>query len=121
MITARNLSALNKLAEELKAISPSTKILAVKTDISNEDDVNTLFAQIQKTFGRAAHVLLNNAGILEDSHVIDTTVEKWWKTMVRTLISNSSSYPFPCLSRLASENVRRTLLIKAGNQFKRTL
>ncbi|PVH80210.1 NAD(P)-binding protein [Cadophora sp. DSE1049] len=81
VITARNLSALNKLAEVLKAISPSTNVLSVKTDISNEHDVKNLFAEIQKTFGRAADVLLNNAGLLEDSNAIDTPVDKWWKTM----------------------------------------
>lgn len=108
VITARNLLALNRLAEELKVISPSTNILAIKTDISNEDDVKNLFAQIQKTFGRAANVLLNNAGILEDSHIIDTPVEQWWKTMVRALVAASSFYPSSFLSKLASDNVTRT-------------
>ncbi|KAK0110151.1 hypothetical protein ONS95_002803 [Cadophora gregata] len=80
-IAARNLDALNKLAEELKIISPSTKVLAVKTDVSDEEDVKNLFVEIQKTFGRAADVLLNNAAILEDSEIVDTSVDKWWKTM----------------------------------------
>ncbi|KAL2069322.1 hypothetical protein VTL71DRAFT_15660 [Oculimacula yallundae] len=79
VIAARNLERLNKIAEELRAISPSTTVLPVKVDIANESDVKILFAEIQKTFGRAADVLLNNAGYLKDGSIVDTPVDKWWQ------------------------------------------
>ncbi|KAH7308810.1 hypothetical protein BKA65DRAFT_601664 [Rhexocercosporidium sp. MPI-PUGE-AT-0058] len=81
VVTARNIDNLNKLADELRVISPSTKVLAVKTDIVIESDVKNLFVEVQKTFGQAADVLLNNAGYLEDGSIADTPVDVWWKTM----------------------------------------
>lgn len=61
-------------------------MLAIKTDIVNESDVKNLFVEIQQTFGRAADVLLNNAGYLEDSSIADTPVDTWWKAMVSSLL-----------------------------------
>ncbi|KAG4437489.1 hypothetical protein IFR05_007044 [Cadophora sp. M221] len=81
IVTSRNIDSLNKLADELRTISPSTKVLAVKTNIVNELDVKNLFAEIQRTFGQAADVLLNNTGYLEDSNIADTAVDTWWKSI----------------------------------------
>ena len=84
VIAARSVDALNKVADELKAISPETKILAVKTDIISDSDVKNLFVQVQQTFGRHADVLLNNAGYISDGETIgDTPTEQWWKAIVR--------------------------------------
>ncbi|KAH6710635.1 hypothetical protein BKA61DRAFT_489056 [Leptodontidium sp. MPI-SDFR-AT-0119] len=81
VVTSRNIDSLNKVADELRVINPSTTVLAIKTDIVNESDVKNLFVEIQQTFGRAADVLLNNAGYLEDSSIADTPVDTWWKAM----------------------------------------
>ncbi|KAI9056235.1 hypothetical protein LZ554_001163 [Drepanopeziza brunnea f. sp. 'monogermtubi'] len=78
VIAARRIDALNKVAEEIKSISPSTQVLAVKTDIIVESDVKSLFDQVQETFGRAADVLLNNAGYLKDGAVAETPADEWW-------------------------------------------
>jgi NAD(P)-dependent dehydrogenase (short-subunit alcohol dehydrogenase family) len=81
VITARGASALQKVASELESSYPATKILAIPGDITSNEDVKNLFASVQKTFGRAADFLLNNAGFLEDNKLIgETPADVWWKT-----------------------------------------
>ena len=83
MIAARRVDALEKVAAELKQISPSSQILSVKVDITSEDQVKSLFASVQKAFGRPADVLLNNAGYLKDDALIgETAPSEWWTTIV---------------------------------------
>ncbi|KAN0119209.1 NAD(P)-binding protein [Hyaloscypha variabilis] len=79
VIAARRVEALDKVAAQLKEISPSSKILPVKVDITSEDQVKNLFASVQKTFGQPADVLLNNAGYLKDDQLIgETSPSAWW-------------------------------------------
>jgi NAD(P)-dependent dehydrogenase (short-subunit alcohol dehydrogenase family) len=52
--------------EELQAVAGNvrkhgTRVLAVKADVTNEDDVAAMVAEAQKTFGRV-DILCNNAG-----------------------------------------------------------
>lgn len=83
MLAARRIESLTKLAEEIKTLSPSTTVLAVKTDIVSEADAKNLFAKVQEKFGRAADVLLNNAGYgKDDSNIADTPVADWWLGIV---------------------------------------
>jgi NADP-dependent 3-hydroxy acid dehydrogenase YdfG len=85
VIAARRTDALEKVAAELKTISPSSKILAVKADITSEDQVKNLFASVQTAFGRPADVLLNNAGYLKDDQLIgETTPNDWWTAIVNS-------------------------------------
>lgn len=50
--------------------------LAWHTDISREDDVRTLFAEVRQRFGRL-DVLVNNAGVGLARPVVETTLEEW--------------------------------------------
>lgn len=80
VIGARSIEALEKVATELRNISPTSKVVAIKVDIANESDVKNLYFQVQKTFGRPVDVLLNIAGYLRDEETIgETEVEQWWK------------------------------------------
>ncbi|KUJ23630.1 NAD(P)-binding protein [Mollisia scopiformis] len=80
VITARGAPALEKVASELKAKFPATKVLAVKGDIVSNEDIKHLFSAVQETFGRPADVLLNNAGFLDDDRLIgETPADVWWK------------------------------------------
>jgi len=55
----------------------------VKADITSEEQVKNLFASVQKTFGRPADVLLNNAGYLKDDQKIgETAPNDWWTGIV---------------------------------------
>jgi len=82
VIAARSFDTLLKVKAKLESISPETKVLAVKTDIASEESVKNLFVEVQKTFGRPADVLLNNAGHLDEGTTIaETSPDQWWKTM----------------------------------------
>lgn len=60
------------LLDELREINPN--IIAVKADVSKEEDVERLFSLGEKNFG-AVDVLINNAGISHFSLIQDTTSE----------------------------------------------
>ena len=59
--------------------------LAIKADVSNENDVTTMVSTILKEFGKI-DVLVNNAGIAIDKQFEDRTVEDWKKTLSINLI-----------------------------------
>jgi NAD(P)-dependent dehydrogenase (short-subunit alcohol dehydrogenase family) len=60
-----------------------SKVLAVNADITSEEEVKNLFALVQKTFGRPADVMLNNAGYLKDDQLIgETAPNDWWTGIV---------------------------------------
>ncbi|PQE04027.1 oxidoreductase short chain dehydrogenase reductase family protein [Rutstroemia sp. NJR-2017a BVV2] len=80
VLAARRVSNLDALAAKLQPLSPETKFLSVKLDISVEEDVKNLYATVQKEFGRPADVVLNNAGYLEDGCLVgETEPATWWK------------------------------------------
>jgi NAD(P)-dependent dehydrogenase (short-subunit alcohol dehydrogenase family) len=63
VITARRAAALEEVAGEIKAAGGN--VLAVPTDISNEDAVENMVSETLKAFGKV-DILVNNAGILEE-------------------------------------------------------
>lgn len=72
----------NKLCEELGDICK-----AYKLDITDSKAVNETFAHIEKHFGEIS-VLVNNAGIAEQSLFTDITDEMWHK-MIETNLSGA--------------------------------
>lgn len=52
------------------------KSLAIKLDVSDEENVNSLVKQTINQFNRI-DVLLNNAGITQPIQVLDTSLEDW--------------------------------------------
>ena len=74
-----------KLKEKLEN-EYSIKALTIKADVSNEDEVQEMVANIKKEFKRI-DVLVNNAGIAIDKEFEDRTVEDWKKTLSVNLIA----------------------------------
>lgn len=72
----------NKLCAELGA-----NCKAYKLDITDSSEVNSVFADIEKNFGEIA-VLVNNAGIAEQSLFTDITDEMWHR-MIETNLSGA--------------------------------
>ena len=62
------------LLSELRKINPL--VIAVKADVSKEDEVQAMFDIIEKNFG-SVDILINNAGISHFSLIQDMTYEKW--------------------------------------------
>lgn len=56
------------------------KAIAIKADISKEDQVKSMFAQMFDEFG-TIDILVNNAGIQSDAAFDDMTLEQWNKVL----------------------------------------
>ncbi|PKM73589.1 MAG: 3-oxoacyl-[acyl-carrier-protein] reductase [Firmicutes bacterium HGW-Firmicutes-16] len=64
-----------------KALDPSgEKVIAMKCDVSNRDEVNSVFGKIIEKFGRV-DILINNAGITKDAMFHKMNVEDWNKVI----------------------------------------
>src|SRR5215204_2808979 len=71
-------------AEEVVASIRSfgQEAITVQADVAEEDDVDRMVATVLEQFGRI-DVLVNNAGILTQSHLADMPTEMW-DEMIRT-------------------------------------
>lgn len=86
VIAARNGERLNAAAAELS--SDGATVIAVPTDVTNEDQVISLFAKTMDQFGRL-DVLVNNSGAFDGGPVEDLTLEQW-----QTVIDVNVTGPF---------------------------
>ena len=64
----------DRVASELSA--GGTKSLAVEGDVTNADDVRRMVKNATDEFG-AVHILVNNAGVLRPTPVIDIDEDEW--------------------------------------------
>lgn len=89
VIAGRRKEALQKIAEELTSLSQGkTKILAVPADVVSEKSIENLFAEVKKTFGRTADVVVANAGIAPPSvPLAEQAIDTWWSAYVSPLYS----------------------------------
>ncbi|GFQ04541.1 short-chain type dehydrogenase/reductase [Phtheirospermum japonicum] len=81
---ASNSSQADLLASELNSAAAgdntsSPVAIAVKADVSNPDDVKSLFDQAEQAYNTPAHILVNCAGISHPKYptLANTTVEDW--------------------------------------------
>ncbi len=77
-----------------------SEAIAVKCDISNEDQVKGMIDQTVERFGRI-DILVNNAGIVFDATFAKRTVDQWRKTFDTNVLG-----VFLC-SRYASEQMKK--------------
>lgn len=66
------------LLKELREINPF--VIAIKADVSKEDEVASMFETIEKNFG-SVDILINNAGISHFSLIQDMSFDKWKEIM----------------------------------------
>lgn len=64
----------NQMLDEIK--SSGGKAIAFKADVSNENQVLAMFAEIKKSFG-TIDILVNNAGIQKDSPFAEMSLANW--------------------------------------------
>ncbi|XP_062188582.1 NADPH-dependent aldehyde reductase-like protein, chloroplastic [Phragmites australis] len=85
-------------AEALAASLP--RAVAVRADVSDEAGVRSLFDAAESAFGAGAHILVANAGVLDDKYpsLADTTTESF----DRTLAVNARGV-FLCLREAANQ------------------
>jgi glucose 1-dehydrogenase len=74
---------------------------AIHADISKEDEVQAMFAEMYGKYG-TIDILVNNAGLQRDSRFVDMTLEQW-----NTVISINLTGQFLCSREAAKEFIRR--------------
>jgi len=76
VLAARRIKKLKAIKKELGKKHKKTKVLLVKTDISKEKDVKTLFKKAKKEFGKI-DILINNAGRGLNSEIQKISKKEW--------------------------------------------
>ncbi|RZC22665.1 adh short domain containing protein [Asbolus verrucosus] len=71
---ARRVERVEELAKKLQGKKGS--LYALKADISVEEDILNAFKWTEKNVG-PVHILINNAGVLQDTNLIDGETKKW--------------------------------------------
>jgi len=88
------------------------RAVAIKADVSKEDEVVSMFAQAIEHFG-TLHIVVSNAGLQRDSAFVDMTLEQW-----NTVIGVNLTGQFLCTREATREFMRRgvdeTLSVAAG-------
>jgi len=79
LVASRTVSELEETAEEARALG--RHVVALKVDVSNRDEVETMVAQALEEFGKL-DILVNNAGIYGSiGPLVDNDPEKWVQTI----------------------------------------
>ena len=64
----------DEVVHEIEAMG--RKAIALKADVSKEDEVEAMFAAAVQHFG-TLHIVVSNAGLQRDSAFVDMTMEQW--------------------------------------------
>lgn len=84
VIMARRIEKLNELKVELEKYN--VKILSVKCDVTNTEDINNACKLTENTFGKV-DILVNCAGASKDAGILDMTDDEWEFTLNTDLTS----------------------------------
>lgn len=71
---ARRVDRVEALAKKLEG--RKGKLYALKADVAIEEDILNAFKWTEKNLG-PVHILINNAGVLQDTNLIDGETKKW--------------------------------------------
>jgi len=96
---AHNHDAAEATVAEIK--EAGGEAFAVQADVSHEDQVKEMFAQMYAQYG-TIDILVNNAGLQKDSRFVDMTLDDW-----NTVISINLTGQFLCSREAAREFIRR--------------
>jgi glucose 1-dehydrogenase len=91
-----------KLAEEI--IAAGGQAIAVRADVSDEQDVEKLFAETLKAFGRV-DILVANSGLQKDAPIADMTLEDW-NTVINVNLTGQFLCARAALRQFAKQEIR---------------
>jgi glucose 1-dehydrogenase len=91
-----------KLAEEI--IAAGGQAIAVGADVSDEQDVEKLFAETLKAFGRV-DILVANSGLQKDAPIADMTLEDW-NTVINVNLTGQFLCARAALRQFAKQEIR---------------
>jgi glucose 1-dehydrogenase len=97
-----NEDAVQSMIEEIKSFGGAA--IAIKADVSQEDQVKAMFTQMIKSFG-TIDILVNNAGIQKDSAFIDMSLQDW-----QLVLNVNLTGQFLCAREAVVEFIRRGLV-----------
>ena len=108
---ARSSKGAEAVVKEIKATGGEA--IAIQADISQEDQVKSMFQQIFEQYG-TIDVLVNNAGLQKDANLVDMTLEQW-----NRVIGVNLTGQFLCAKEAVKEFKRRGVVpersCSAGN------
>lgn len=84
VLAARREKDLKKLADEIQELG--VKVLVLKTDVAQEEDLNTLVTKTIREF-KHLHILINNAGVYHRGRLEKLEVDKLLTTINVNLIA----------------------------------
>jgi 3-oxoacyl-[acyl-carrier protein] reductase len=90
LISDRHEGRLARAADQLESLT-GMRPLALRADVTVDTDVEALFAFAQRELGRI-DVLVNNAGLGGEKHIVDMTDDEW-----HTLLDVNLTGTFRCL------------------------
>lgn len=76
-LVARRIDKLTELEKQINEMTAG-KALALKTDVSDRQQVETMVRRVEETFG-AIDMYVNNAGVMLDAKVTNQEVDSWEK------------------------------------------
>jgi glucose 1-dehydrogenase len=94
-----NEDAVQSMIEEIRSFGGTA--IAIKADVSQEDQVKAMFTQMIKSFG-TIDILVNNAGIQQDSSFIDMSLQEW-----QLVLNVNLTGQFLCAREAVIEFLRR--------------
>jgi glucose 1-dehydrogenase len=89
----------NRVVEAIR--KAGAEAIAVKADVSHEDEVKAMFAEMQKEFG-TIDILVNNAGLQQDAAFHQMTLKQW-----NIVIGVNLTGQFLCARAAVQEFLRR--------------
>ena len=108
---ARSSKGAEAVVKEIKATGGEA--IAIQADVSQEDQVKSMFQQIFEQYG-TIDVLVNNAGLQKDANLVDMTLEQW-----NRVIGVNLTGQFLCAKEAVKEFKRRGVVpersCSAGN------
>jgi glucose 1-dehydrogenase len=91
--------AARAVADEVEGAG--ARAMAIRADVSREDEVRAMFRQMLETWG-TIDILVNNAGLQRDAALAEMTIEQW-----NTVLAVNLTGMFLCSREAAREMIRR--------------
>ncbi|MBY0611533.1 MAG: SDR family oxidoreductase [Beijerinckiaceae bacterium] len=102
-----NPEAADQVAHEIEGMG--RRAIAIKADVSKEDEVEAMFASAIAAFG-TLHIMVSNAGLQRDAAYDEMTIEQW-----NTVIGVNLTGQFLC-TRAATREYKRRGVIASVSQ-----
>ncbi|XP_067121265.1 dehydrogenase/reductase SDR family member 11-like [Centruroides vittatus] len=107
---ARNVDAIEKLAEELKDLG---HLYSIRCDLNNESEILEMFEEIRDRYDRI-DVCINNAGLCKISPLINGDTESW-RNMLRVNVLALCICTREAIKLMQEKNIRDGQIIHIGS------